>query len=96
MSGVRARRKSAAASSPEADAIEIVDSALTFAIRRKVFTAEEALQLLRGVRNKVDEAPLATIAQIAQSAEDSFGQDDLVDRSRVVDPLLDMRLALSN
>lgn len=96
MSGVRARRKSPAASSPEADAIGVVDGALTFAIRRKVFTAEEALQLLQGVRNKLHDAPLATIAPIALSAEDSYGEDDLVDRARVVDPLLDMRLALSD
>jgi hypothetical protein len=93
---VRVRTKRLAGSSPEAHAIEVVDGALMFAGRRKIFTVGEALQLLQGVENKVDETTLTLIAPIANTAEDSYREDDLVDRSRVVDPLLDMRLALSD
>jgi len=96
VSDVRARTKRPTPSSPEADAIEVIDGALIFAGRRQIFTAAEALQLLRGVENKVDETALTRIAPIATTAVDSYRDDDLVDRSRVVDPLLDMRLVLSD
>ncbi len=95
MSSLRARTKLATAPSPGANAIELVDTALAFAARREIFTTEEALELLRGVQNKLLRAPGASIAQIVTSAEHSYLETSLVDRSRVVDPLLDMRLALS-
>jgi hypothetical protein len=77
------------------DAVGIVDTALGLAARREIFTADEAMELLSGVRNKVGSGQAEAIAQIVDSAEDSYRESALVDRSRVVDPLLDMRLALS-
>jgi hypothetical protein len=75
------------------DAVVVVDTALGLAARREVFTAQEATELLDGVHNKVQNR--AAIAQIVTSAEDSYRDTALVDRARVVDPLLDMRLVLS-
>ena len=77
------------------DAIEIVDTALGFAVRREIFTVDEAMDLLRGVQNKVQHASAAVIAPIVTTAEHSYRATSLVERSRVIDPLLDMRLALS-
>ena len=69
--------------------------ALSFAVRREIFTVEEAIDLLRGVQNKLEHAPAVVIGTIVSSAEHSYRETPLVDRERVVDPLLDMRLALS-
>jgi hypothetical protein len=80
---------------PAAGAIEFVDMALSFAVRREIFTVEEATDLLRGVQNKLEHALAVAIGTIVSSAEHSYRETPLVDRSRVVDPLLDMRLALS-
>ena len=75
--------------------IDVVDAALTLAARRDVFTVDEALDLLRGVQNKIHDRPIEeAFAAIALGAEESFGSDALVDRGRVINPLLDMRLAL--
>ncbi len=94
MSGVRSRGKSLTAPSG-VDPVAIVDTALGLAARREIFTADEAMELLSGVRNKVGSGQAEAIAQIVNSAEGSYRESALVDRSRVVDPLLDMRLALS-
>lgn len=69
--------------------------ALSFAVRREIFTVEEAIDLLRGVQNKLQHASAVVIETIVLSAEYSYRETPLVDRERVVDPLLDMRLALS-
>jgi hypothetical protein len=88
-------RAPAPSPSPQSGALDIVDSALVFAGRREIFTADEALDLLHGVQNKVQDAPAVVIAPILTAATESYRETALVDRSRVVDPLLDMRLALS-
>ena len=95
VSEVRIRTKQKAPPPPAADAIEFVDMALSFAVRREIFTVEEAMDLLRGVQNKLGHAPAVVIGTIVSSAEHSYRETPLVDRERVVDPLLDMRLALS-
>ena len=95
VSDVRIRTKQKASFPPAADAIEFVDMALSFAVRREIFTVEEAMDLLRGVQNKLGHAPAVVIGTIVSSAEHSYRETPLVDRERVVDPLLDMRLALS-
>jgi hypothetical protein len=74
-----------------------VDSALARAARREFFTRDEAVQLLHDVRVSVDNdvALEAAVASVANDALVSYGQDQLVDRRRVIDPLLDIRLALT-
>jgi hypothetical protein len=76
--------------------VDVVDAALALAARRELFTADEALDLLRGVRNKVHEGPdEGVLAAITLRAEKTYASDVLVDRGRVIDLLLEMRLALS-
>ena len=96
MTLVRAFGKGLSTAARGTTAIDVVDTALSFAVRHEIFTVEEAMDLLHGVQNKVRHAPAAVIAPIATSAEHSYRETPLVDRSRVVDPLLDMRLALSD
>ena len=95
VSFVRPHRPQVATSAPGLAAIEIVDAALSLAVRRESFTVGEAMELLSGVQNKVQEGPAAAITPIVLSAQRSYAELSLVDRSRVVDPLLDMRLTLS-
>jgi hypothetical protein len=93
---LRARNRPAPIIPAGTEYLEFVDTALSLAARRKIFTADEAMQLLDGVRNKVHDKPVeVALAGIAQSAEDSYRETPLVDRSRVIDSLLDMRLALN-
>lgn len=92
---MRVRTKRSSPPSPAADVTEFVDAALSFAHRREIFTVEEAMDLLLGVQNKLQHAPAVVIETIVTSAEHSYRDTPLVDRWRVVDSLLDMRLALS-
>ena len=95
MSLVRPHRPRIATTAPGSDAIEIVDTALLFAVRREMFTVSEAMELLSGVQNKIQGGPAEAIAPIVLSAQRSYAEASVVDRSQVVDPLLDMRLTLS-
>ena len=66
-----------------------------FAGRRRVFRREEAIELLRGVLVKVNDADIESVlAPIIDQAQAAYGDVTLVERPNVVDPLLDMRLAL--
>jgi hypothetical protein len=77
-------------------AVEVVDAALTLACRRRLFTADETLELLSGVLIKVDDPVLHDVlASTSDAAERLVADAGLVDRSQVVDVLLDMRLALA-
>jgi hypothetical protein len=77
------------------DPIAVVDTALSFAVRREVLTAEEAMDLLFGVLNKVHDGELdEVIRAVVADAAESEGAEMLVDRSRVIDRLLDIRLVL--
>jgi hypothetical protein len=94
--GLRSRDRAARSIPNAPDFLQLVDSALSLAMRRQVFTAEEAIELLEGVRNKVHDGLVEdAIARIAVTAEDSYRETPLVERGRVIDPLLDMRLTLS-
>jgi len=75
-----------------AAALALIDIALSEAGRRGgLLTQEEALQILRPVRAIIDEESAAAIIDTLLAA----CQDDLlIDRSRLLDPLLDARLAL--
>lgn len=85
------RRRSAPVPEPDADlaALSIVDGALSTMPRRGAFEREEAELLLRHVASSVGRSDAATA--IVESAGVEFGDDRLVDRSRVVDALLDIR-----
>jgi hypothetical protein len=93
---LRSHTKTARAEPRGTAPLNLVDTALSLAVRREVFTAEEAMELLHGVQNKVHDCPAEDVlARIVWLAEDSYRDTPLVDRSQVVDPLLDMRLALT-
>jgi hypothetical protein len=92
---LRSREKAAVGAERGSERLQLVDTALSLAARREIFTAEEALELLRGVQNKMhDGSTEDALARIVDTAEESYRDTPLVDRSRVIDPLLDMRLAL--
>jgi hypothetical protein len=91
----RSRSKSALVTMRGSGPVDVVDAALALAARRELFTADEVLDLLRGVRNKVHDGLGETLAAITFDAEKAHGSDALVDGGRVIDLLLDMRLALS-
>jgi hypothetical protein len=82
--------------SARAAALEQVDTALSFAARRSLMSAAEAVQLFQGVRIKVsdDETGRVVDATLA-SAVASYRAQAVVERSLVVDQLLDLRLTIS-
>jgi acetoacetate decarboxylase len=91
---VNVRDRSGAA--PGLGVAELVDAALARASRREVFTADEALALLHGLVAEMGDAPIRDIADAMVSAAVAGYCDALlIPRSRVVDPLLDLRLVVS-
>jgi len=95
--GLGSRTPTVVASSPRDDALDVVDTALSFANRRKLFTAPEAMDLLYAVRNKVHDQEIEAIVDAAvAAAERSASGDALVDRSVVIDQLLDLRLTIAH
>jgi hypothetical protein len=74
---------------------ELVDEALRSVSQREFLTREEALTLLRAIVADISEPTLAvTAASIVDDALASYSDGLLVGRSQVIDPLLDLRLAL--
>jgi hypothetical protein len=85
------------AASRDAAAVALVDFGLSRAAHREFFTNDEATQLLTDVRDGVgDVARSAAVASVVNDAVVSYGKDRLIGRRRVVDPLLDIRLALTH
>jgi hypothetical protein len=77
--------------------VALVDVALSVLSRREFFTPDEALALLDGVRARArSEAASVRVEAIVDAARTSYSDHKMLDRSRVVDPLLDIRLALGN
>jgi hypothetical protein len=77
--------------------LDRVDAALSMASRREFLTPDEALELLGGVQADLAEASLGgSIAGIVADAAASYSGEMMLDRRRVVDPLLDIRLAVSD
>lgn len=76
--------------------LDVIDTALCLALRRELFTREEACELLAGVQNKVhgEESPGPELADLIATAVTSFGEGALVERARLVDALLDLRLVI--
>jgi hypothetical protein len=76
----------------ELTGLACVDDALERASHRRTFRREEAIELLRHVGGCVAEPEqAAAAASVVDDASVSFGGDRLIDRSRVVDALLDVR-----
>jgi hypothetical protein len=74
----------------------LVDRALSFASRRDRFTPDEARGLLRDLVAKVDDPLLQDALASTVHTRERFSTDAVVvDRSQVVDALLDMRLVLA-
>ena len=75
--------------------IALIDAALSRWADRKVFRYDEAAALLRDVQLGVHGTTLeATVTSIVNDALASYQGDQLLDRGRVLDPLLDLRLTL--
>jgi hypothetical protein len=80
----------------EVAALVMVDRALDVASDREFFTSDEAASLLEDVRANVHDLALTSVVtSVVDDALLSYRDQVIVDRSRVVDPLLDLRLALS-
>jgi hypothetical protein len=78
-------------------ALDAVDAALRGAAGRRRFLRREADLLIGGVRREVDELLLGPgVIAALDGAVTALGTDDLVDGHRVVDALLDIRLAVVN
>jgi hypothetical protein len=76
-------------------ALDAIDAALAIASRSRLVAADEAVGLLRGVHTAVEGgAPAVTIASIITEAEISYSGQAMLDRSQLVNPLLDIRLAI--
>jgi hypothetical protein len=77
-------------------AIRRVDTQLGLVAHRRLMTRDEAIKALFGVREDLDfpEAD-ARVRAIIEDAVHAFGADLVIDRTRVVDPLLEIRSALT-
>jgi hypothetical protein len=95
--GQRARHPVSVTISPADQALGLIDTALSFATRREIFTADEMTELLDGVDAKVTEPRIRSIVEDAAAvAADADVGVALIERSTVIDRLLDLRLAVSS
>lgn len=75
--------------------VSLVDAALRVAARRQFFTRDEALDLLRRVEAEAhDHARAAAVERIVANADSASADQVMVGRADLLDPLLDIRLAL--
>lgn len=81
--------------SSEIVATTLVDRALESVGGRRCTTREEAISLLDQVRANVGDTGLrAAVTSVVNDALLVYRRDQLVDKWRVIDPLLDIRLIL--
>jgi len=92
------RQKHADKPAPEtvsSGSVSLVDDALRVAARRQFFTRDEALDLLRRVEAEAhDHARAATVERIVADVDSGSADQVMVSRNDLLDPLLDIRLAL--
>ena len=80
----------------EARALSVVDTALSWAWRRRSYTRNEVAGLLNDVVATVREPDLVEpVLSVIDHALDAFSDRTIVDRSFVVDVLLDLRLTFA-
>jgi hypothetical protein len=81
----------------EARAIHRIDAMLHSLAPRRIMTWDEAVEMLYEVREGIDVPEVkASVHAIVDRALGSFGTSSLVERSRVLDPLLDIRFAVEH
>jgi len=81
----------------ETGPLDAVDAALAMASRRELVASDDALNLLHGVQAAVGNGAFDTrIAGIVADATILYSGRMTLDRCRLVDPLLDIRLAICN
>lgn len=81
--------------SGEPSATAVVDEALRVAARRELFTRTEALGLLHQVEVSTHDLPSGTqVGDIVASFERGTTEQLMCSRADLVDPLLDIRLAV--
>jgi hypothetical protein len=91
--GTRTRHR---APSDDGPALALVDCALANASRREFFGRQEAAGIMHRVRASVHGSVLGpAVTSVVNDALVSYREDRLVDRGRVVDALLDVRLVLA-
>jgi hypothetical protein len=95
--GLRTPKPTTPKRSPRDEPVAVVDTALSLASRRQLYTTAEARELLEGVTRKVHNQEMrGVLASIVRIAEEPFATSQFVERSEVVDRLLDMRLAVTD
>ena len=81
----------------EQRAVHRIDALLHSIAARRIMTWEEAVEMLFEVREGIDVPEVARpVRAIVDRAVESFGSSAIVDRARVIDPLLDIRLAVEH
>jgi len=78
----------------KAESITVVDEELAAASAQRLLRRDDASAILRRVRACADKVGATDAVEIADRALASYEGDMLIDRERVVDPLLDVRLLL--
>jgi hypothetical protein len=81
----------------EARALHRIDAMLHSVAPRRIMTWDEAVEMLFEVREGIDVPEVkASVHAIVDRALGSFGSSSVVERSRVLDPLLDIRSAVEH
>jgi hypothetical protein len=82
---------------PDADAaLAAVDDAMRAIGGRSVVTADEARQLLESItRSVAGTSDAEPVTRLAGDALDAIGESLLVERARLMDAMLDIRLAMT-
>ena len=77
------------------DAVSVVDAALGILAEREIVSRDEAVWMLHDVENAAPAPARPTVTSIVDGFETTYGDDILVGRMRVLDPLLEIRSALT-
>jgi hypothetical protein len=82
---------------PREECLAAIDSALSLASKRRTFSTADALDLLAGLQKQVEGTPLQQpVERAIAGAADLYMDTALIEASRLIDQLLDLRLAVSD